>query len=201
VSKLHALWLILAIGLSAAINAFMQPRLAYELAVGERALATGSITLSGEGVTHELKLVNVRVVATEVARRFGAPIVVRELWLRSPETEGQGGPDLELFFDFRAADGHPIDPAARQISELRGRELSVLPVALGSGPKSRIRFPGAEHPADVVAGHFFVRRALDFPAANAGKSWRIEGDLILTLAQDDAERTFSGKVTGRLQWD
>jgi hypothetical protein len=201
VSKWHGLWVVAAVGLSAAINAVMQPRLAYELTAGERALASGAVTLTGDGSTHELKLINIFVLATELERRIGSPISVRELWMRSPETEGQGGPDLELFFDFRGIDGHRVDPGARDVDELRGRELPVLALALGGGPTSRIRLPGAERPAQVVAGHFYVRRALDYPSESAGKSWRVEGDLILTLAQPDGERTFSGKVTGRLQWN
>jgi hypothetical protein len=197
-SRWQPLWLLLACGIALGANRAMRPRMLYELAAGERDMATGSLWLQENETRIEVKLVTIHVVARAIRRPFAAAIPVRELWIRSPEQDGQPDPDLELFVDFSAADGHEIDAAARDTAVLSERELPILAVAKGSDVRSRVRLPGAETPAFVSEGSVLINEAI---ATDAAASWRIEGTVRLVARDQGNERHLNGKVSARLVWD
>lgn len=197
-NRWQPLWLLISFGLALGANRVMKPRVSYALAAGERSMATGSLWFQDNGARVELKLVTIHVVASAIRRPFAQALPVRELWIRSPEQDGQPAPDLELFADFSAADGHEIDADARDSTELCQRDLAILPVALGSDTRSRIRFPGAEVPAFVSEGRLFIKNAMMIEAA---ASWRIEADLQLVVRENGNQRNLNGTLSARLVWD
>jgi hypothetical protein len=199
VSRWQPLWPLLALGLAAGVNQLMRPRVDYALAAGERTLATGTLTLQDGGQKHELKLITLRVIATDVARVFAAPLLVRTLWLRSPE-DAQAAPDLELFADLTPTDGSAIATDARDVSVLRARPLPIMARAPGSDARSRVRFPGAAAPALVSRGQLLVREALELQRGDPAQGWRIRGELSLTLADGGQERAVSGALNAKLLW-
>jgi hypothetical protein len=198
VSRWRPLWLVCSFGLAVGANHWTKPRVPYVLSAGERTMATGSLWLEDKGERVAFPLVTIHVVATAVRRAFADPLVVRALWIRSPESDGQSAPDLELFVDFNAPDGRVIDAHARDPNELRQRDLPVLPAAIGGAARSHIRFAGSEDPAFVSEGRLFIRQALNTEVA---ASWRIEGDLDLLVQQHGAERHLKGMLAARLVWD
>jgi hypothetical protein len=196
-NRWQPLWLLLAFGIALGTNRAMRPRMVYELAAGERDMATGSLWLQESETRIEVKLVTIHVVASAIRRPFAAPLPVRELWIRSPEQDGPS-PDLELFVDFSAADGHEIDASARDAGVLTERELPILAVAKGSDVHSRVRLPGADTPAFVSEGSVLIKEAI---ATDAAASWRIEGTLHLVARDQGNERQLNGKLSARLVWD
>jgi hypothetical protein len=198
VNRLQPLWLALSIGLAFGANRVMKPRLPYVLAPGERTMATGSLRLEDASGRVELKLVTIHVIATSIPRPFARPIEVRELWIRSPEQDGQSAPDLELFVDFQAPDGREIDADARNPSVLCERDLAILPAAIGGQARSQIRLPGAETAATITEGRLFIKNALP---TEATATFRIEGELHLTVRDNGSERNLGGALSARLVWD
>ena len=196
VTRWHTLWLLASFAISFGTNRAMTPRVEHELSPGQRALATG--TLRFEGTGEELKIVNVFVVAQDLRRVLAAPLQVRELLIRGPEpTEGQE-PDLELFFDF--SDKHAIELDARDIAELRERDLPLLATGIGSQLRSRLRFPGAAEPSFVREGSLRIGDVYELDDDENGASWRITADVQLTLAEGERERTVKGTLNARLTW-
>jgi hypothetical protein len=200
VSRWQPLWLLLALGLAAGVNALMKPRVEYALSAGERTLATGAVTLQDAEQSHELKLITLRVVAADVARVFAAPLVVRALWLRSPEEAGQAAPDLELFADLNPPDGSAIAADARNMTAIRARELPIVARAPGSGARSRVRFPGASAPALVSRGQLLIREALELQRGDPAQGWRIRGELTLSLSDGGNERSVTGALRAKVLW-
>jgi hypothetical protein len=188
---------VLSFGLALGVNRVMRPRVSYGLLAGDRTIATGSLWLDDGNGRVELKLVTIHVVASAIRRPFAPPIAVRELWIRSPDQDGQTAPDLELFADFSAPD-RVIDAEARDANELTQRELPILAQALGSDARSRIRLPGSQQPALVSEGRLLIREALHTQTA---ASWRIQGDLKLSMHEGGSERSVSGTLNARLVWD
>jgi len=201
VSRWQPLWLLLAFGLAAGVNALMKPRVEYPLSEGERTMATGALTLQDAGRRHELKLITARVVATDVGRIFAAPLAVRAIWLRSPEEDGQTAPDLELFADLAPADGSALAADARTASAVRARELPIVARAVGSDARSRVRVPGAAAPSLVSRGQLLIREALELQPGDPAQGWRIRGELTLSLSDaGEDERPVTGTLSARLLW-
>ena len=140
---LQALGLVGSLGIAAATNHFMKPRVTYDMPIGDRSMATGTLWLQDAGVRRELPVVTWNVIAADVPRVFAKPVLVRELWLRSPEGQTGEPSDLELFVDFGGQEGQVLDAQALHVESLRGLPLPVLGVALGSEASSRVRLPGS----------------------------------------------------------
>jgi hypothetical protein len=197
VTRWHALWLVASLGISTGTNQAMKPRVEHELSPGQRTLATGTLRFDGQG--EALKVVNVFVVAQDVRRVLAAPLPVRELLVRSPEQNDGAEPDLELFFDF-TADDHAIDTGARDIAELRERDLPLLATGIGSQVRSRVRFPGAAAPLYAREGTLRIGDVYELEDDENGATWRIDADVRLTLIDGDGERTVAGTLNARLTW-
>ena len=199
-SRLQPVWLLLCIGVSAGTNHLTKPHVAYELSVGERSMGTGTLWLEDAGERHEFKIVTMQVVAAEVPRLLADTITVRELWLRSPEEEIGASPDLELFVDWSAADGHVIDAHARDAGLLTSRDLPVLAAGVGGEARSHVRLPGFSNAAPVSAGTLRITRALDLAKNETEATYRVEGDLTLLLHDEAGDRTVRGGLSARLRW-
>jgi hypothetical protein len=198
VTRWHGLWLVASFLISAGTNHTMAPRVEHELSPGQRTLVTGTLRL--EGQSEELKIVNVFVVAQDVRRVLSTPLQVRELLVRSAEPDDGGEPDVELFFDF-GSDKHVIDVDARDLAELRERDLPLLATGIGSELRSRIRFPGAATPSFVRDGNLRIGQVYDLDGEDEnGTTWRIEADVQLTLLEGDRERKIEGTLNARLTW-
>jgi len=193
VTRWQPLWLACSFALAVGVNQLMRPRVAYELSPGERALTTGSLHVHDWNGPHDLKLATIHLVTGSVRRPFAAPFVVRELWIRSPEQDGQGGPDLELFVDYDAAGAEPRGP-----SDIGGRDLPVLRRASGGNTRSRMRFAGAEKPLEVREGSVKLGEALPTDTASI---FRVEGELDLMLSTENGLRPLHGRFNARLVWD
>jgi hypothetical protein len=193
------LWLSVSMGLSAGINELTRARFEYTTDDAARTEVTGSLELQAQSGRHKFDLNTVRVVAGAAARVWGTPIVVRELWLTSGGPDAEGEPDLELFVDFGGAEP-PVEVDARSVDSLLRRELPVLPVALGSRTRSRARLPGLPTAWDVVEGSMMIRQAVPVSATQQGASWRIEGDLRLTLAEGKTRHRLTGPIHAVLAW-
>jgi hypothetical protein len=193
VSRWQPLWLLLSFGLALAVNHLMRPRVAYELSPGERTMTTGGLHIDDWGGPQDFKLATIHLVTGQVRRPLAEPFVVRELWMRSPEQDGQGGPDLELFVDFGAPGAEPRGPG-----DITGRDLPVLPAAAGGSARSRIRFVGAEKALSATQGHVRLREALPTEVAS---NFRVEGELELLLPTDNGPRSLHGRFNARLVWD
>jgi hypothetical protein len=185
-------------GLAVGANELTKARFEYPLDPSERTEATGRVELEHGGAHQQFDLATVRVVAGAAGRAWGAPLIVREVWLFSTEADPQAAPDLELFFDFGGAQP-PVEANARSSDVLVGRELAVLPVVPGSRT-SRVRFPGAPTPWAVRAGTLLIKEAVPTAATPDGSSWRIEGELKLTVSGDDAAQSVNGQVHALLTW-
>jgi hypothetical protein len=192
VSYWRPVWLLLSFGLAVATNHFMRPRVSYAATEGERTMPTGSLWLEDGGPRRQLQLTTLHAVFADVRRPFAAPLTVRELWIRSPEQAGQGGPDLELFVDFGAVVADPAGPA-----EIVKQKLPLLQAAIGSTARSRIRFAGAEKPSMIREGQLLIREILPTEAA---AMWRIDGELELVVVDGGTTRTLHGKLNARLAW-
>jgi hypothetical protein len=153
-------------------------------------MTTGSLRLD-EGSGIELKLATIRTVVAELRRPLAEPLRVRELWLRGPEREGQGAPDLELFVDLASAEG-------RTIRDLRNHELPVIAVALASDRRSRVRLPGSDAHALVSEGQLVLKEV--FTTDSAG-TFRVEGGLKLVVRENAQERALAGHFSARLLSD
>jgi hypothetical protein len=198
-SKWHGLWLIASFVISFATNRAFKPHLEHPLSPGQRTLTTGTLTFdSGNG--EELKIVNVFVVAHDLPRVMSQPLRVRELLIRSPEADDGQEPDIELFFDFTAPKGKVIAVDARDMAELRERDLPLLPTAIGATTRSRVRFPGAAAPSYANDGSLRITQTFDLDDDDSGASWRVEGDVQLTLADGDSEHTVKGTISARVTW-
>jgi hypothetical protein len=193
------LWLSVSMALSVGINELTRARLDYMTDDAARTELTGTLELQTENARHKFELTTVRVVAGLATRVWGAPIVVRELWLASADPDAAGDPDLELFVDFGGAEP-PIEVDARTVDPLLRRDLAVLPVAFGSRTRSRARLPGSPTAWDVVEGSMFIRQALPVSGAQQGASWRIEGDLRLTLVEGRTRHRLTGPINAVLAW-
>jgi hypothetical protein len=126
---------------------------------------------------------------------MGPPLVVRELWLRSPEQGGQD-PDLELFVEFGR--DRDVDPGLRSVAALTERDLPVLVVGRGTDARSRVRLPGASAASMVSGGSLRIARAVADPSA---PGWHVEGDLNLTLRDGDVEHSMQARLNARLIWN
>ncbi|HMI89888.1 MAG TPA: hypothetical protein VK509_00930 [Polyangiales bacterium] len=197
-TRWHALWLVASFAISAGTNRAMAPHVEHELTPGQRTLVTGTLRFEG-GHGEELKVVNVFVVAHDLRRVLAAPLQVRELLVRSAEANDGGEPDLELFFDFGDA-SHPIAADARDVAELRERDLPLLATGLGSEVRSRVRFPGAAAPAFAREGSLRIGEVYELADDENGATWRIEADVRLTLLEGGHERTVQGTLNARLTW-
>jgi hypothetical protein len=171
----------------------MRPRVAYELSPGERTMTTGALHVDDWGGPQDVKLATIHLVTGQVRRPFAEPFVVQELWIRSPEQEGQGGPDFELFVDYGAPRAEPRGPG-----DIVGRDLPVLPAAVGGSARSRIRFVGAEKALQVTQGRVRLREALPTETASV---FRVDGELDLVLPSDNDPRSVHGHFNARLVWD
>lgn len=191
----HMLWMVASFAISLGLNHVMKPKVEHDLTPGQLGMATG--TLRFDGVSEQLKIVNVFVIAQDLRRVLAEPLRVRELLVRSPAPSDGQEPDLELFFDFTA--DPVIDRDARDVAVLRERDLPLLPTAIGSETRSRVRFPGASTPAYAQDGHLRITQVYDLPG-DVGASWRIEGDLHLVLNEGGHERTVAAKLNARLTW-
>jgi len=198
VTRWHLLWLVASLAISAGTNRTMAPRVEHELSPGQRTLATGTLRFEG-GQGEELRVVNVFVVAQDLRRVLAAPLLVRELLVRSPEPDDGGEPDLELFFDFGAGD-HVIEVDARDVAELRERDLPLLATGIGSKVRARVRFPGAAAPSFAREGSLRIGEVYELEDDDDGATWRIEADVRLTLVEGDRDRTVQGKLNARLTW-
>jgi hypothetical protein len=192
------IWLAASFAISAGANHTMAPTVTYELSPGQRTLATGTLRFEG-GQGEEIKVVNVFVIAQDLRRVMAEPLHVRELLIRSPEESEGEAPDLELFFDFSDED-HVIDADARDLAELRERDLPLLPAGIGSELRSRVRFPGAAEPVLARAGSLRIGEVYELDDDEAGETWRIEADVQLTLAEGERDRTVKGTLNARLTW-
>jgi hypothetical protein len=197
-SRWQPLWFVLACLLAFGFNQARMARVPYELSYGERTLATGALSIEDGNGGREMKLATIHVLALDVERRVGPPLRVRELWLRSPELNGEGELDLELFVEFGR--DRDIDPRARSIAAIEHHELRVLPVAPGSTMRSRVRMPGASTPWLVRDGSLHVDSAQAIDTAGAA-SWQIEGAIDLDLRDSHDDRHLHAKLNARLFWN
>jgi hypothetical protein len=198
-SRWHTLWLLASFAISFGTNHAFKPHVEHPLSPGQRTLATGTVTFDSAG-GEEMKIVNLFVVAHDLPRVMSEPLRVRELLVRSPEQEDGQEPDLELFFDFTAPKGPVIAADARDMTELRERDLPLLPTAVGATTRSRVRFPGAAAPSFARDGSLRITQTFDLDDDDSGASWRVEGDVQLTLAGPDGERTVKGTLSARVTW-
>jgi hypothetical protein len=201
VNRWLPLWLLFAFGGSFELNNLTRKHVPYELSIGERTMATGSVSFEDNDGPHELKLATIHVIACDVHRTFGPSWIVRELWLRSPEQDAQTAPDLELFLDFDQ-EGRTPAVDARQIGVLAQRELPILPLALGSRTPSQLRFAGAPAPLLISNGRLTIRQTMALEGQSA-PSWHIDGDLDLALPDGNGAtaRRVHGTLSARLVWD
>ena len=107
--------------------------------------------------------------------------------------------EIEAGDDFGGAEP-PIEVDARTVEPLLRRELPILPVALGSHTRSRARLPGSPTPWDIVEGTMIIRQAAPLSETTQGASWRIEGDLRMTLAEGKTRQRLSGPINAVLAW-
>ncbi len=196
-SRWQPLWLLLAVGLAAGLNHWTKPRAEYALSIGERTMPTGTIRLDFAGKRQEFELVTIHVVAEDVPRLLADPLVVRSLWLRSPEQD-RAVPDLELFVDF-AGDVSAIAGQGRDASQLRGRELPVVSAPTGTDARSRVRFRGAEMPTLVHEGALVITEA--FPLGDRSQGWRVHGRVRLLVGNEVRPRELTGELSARLVWE
>jgi len=201
VNKWQPLWLALCLGLAFGSNRLMRPAIVYALSPGERTLATGTLKL--DGAPEGIRIVTVFVVADELRRPLADPIHVRELWLRSPEQdtelEASPPPDIELFFDY-SGDQRAADASVHDVEILRDRELPLLPVALGGDARSQLRFPGASTPSQVTAGSLRILESFELESDSPRTTFRIEGEIELTVRDGSSERSVQGTFNARLGW-
>jgi hypothetical protein len=197
-SRWQPLWLALACMLAFALNQATMARVPYELSYGERTVATGTLSIGGGDAGHAMKLATIHVIALDVERRIGAPLVVRELWLRSPELAAEGELDVELFAEFGR--DREVDARARNMAAIEHHELRVLPVGRGSNTRSRLRLPGVSTPWLVRDGSLRIERAqaIDTPGV---ATWQVEGTLDLELRDGSEQRHVHGSVDARLTWN
>jgi hypothetical protein len=200
-SRFDWIWLVVSLGISAGTNHLMKPHVPFELSIGDRSMPNGSLWLQEGGTRHELQIVTMRVVAVDVPRLLAAPIVVRELWLRSPEDASGAPPDLELFVDLSAEDGRAIEPHARDMGLLRGRALPVLSVRVEPGKGSRVRLPGSTTSVPVARGDVVISDVLELGSDATGTNWHVEGRIVLTLLDEGVERRLEGGFKSRLRWE
>jgi hypothetical protein len=199
VSRWLPLWLLLSFGASFGLNRATKTSLPLLLSAGERTMPTGSLWFEDAEGRHELKLVTIHVLTRDLHRRFGSTIVVRELWLRAPEQDGQPAPDLELFFDFDADRNVALE--RREINQLTRRPLPLVPVALGTEVRSRVRPPGANAPSFVTGGQMMIEEALPLEVQSGSATWHVEGSFELSMIEDGVERRVHGNLSARLVWE
>jgi hypothetical protein len=173
-------------------------RVPYELSYGERTVSTGTLSIDDTGAGREMKLATIHVVALDVERRIGPPLVVRELWLRSPELRGEGELDVELFAEFGR--DREVDAHARSIAAIEHHDLRVLAVGRGSTTRSRVRLPGASTAWLVQDGSLRIERAQPVETPGAA-SWQVEGTLDLELRDGRDERHVHGRIDARVTWN
>jgi hypothetical protein len=183
-NRWQPLYLLGCIGLSTGLNHVMQPKVDYALSAGERTMTTGSLTFEQEGRIYRFKLATIHVVTADVPRLLADPFSVRALWVRSPEESGQAAPDVELLFDMAEGAPAPIDPATRDVAQLR----------------SRVRLPGTEAPLVITGGDFVIDEALQLQKGDPSQGFRVRGDLHLTTEVGDRQQLLSGKLDARLVW-
>jgi hypothetical protein len=195
----HVIGFLLACAAAAGCNELTRVRVPYTPSNGARTLATGTLTIEDAGGTHPIKLATIQVVALDAPRRFGTPLVVRELWLRSPDSNGdESSLDLELFAEFGR--DREVDARAREIAAIAGHELRVLAVGRGTIARSRMRVPGATTPSAVTSGSLRIEQArpIDEPGT---ASWSVEGTIDLALRDGGQDRHVLGTLRGRLSWN
>lgn len=196
-SRWQPVWLLVSFGLAVGLNHLTRPSANYSLSVGERTMSTGKLSLEAGGRRQEFELVTIRVVAQELPRVLAEPLVVRELWLRSPELDG-APPDLELFVDFEGEAGAPRVEDARDLALLRGRDLPVRPRAEGSDARSRVRLHGAAAPLYVQQGRLLIDEVVDVAGETQG--FRIRGEVGLSLEDGELTTAVQGELNARLVW-
>ena len=198
-SRWLPLWLLLSFAASFGMNRATRVQMPYDLSEGERTMPTGSLWFEDNEGRHELKLVTIRVLARDLHRKFGSTIVVRELWMRSPDQGGQTLPDLEVFFDFDAGRNLPLDQ--RDINQLLRRPLPVVPVGLGGDVHSRVRPPAAPAPSFVTGGQIMFEEAMPLDVAEGKAVWHVEGQFELSMIEGGVERRVHGSLSARLAWE
>jgi hypothetical protein len=196
-NRLQPLWLLLALGLAAALNHWMKPRADYALSIGERTISTGTLWFeTDEHQREEFQLVTMQVVARDVPRLLADPQVVRTLWVRSPEQDG-AAPDLELFVDL-VGEGPAIAADARDVAPLHARRLPIVAEAVGGDARSRVRFRGADTPVQVSEGELILAEAVALGDASQG--WRVQGSVRVSVGEGDHARVLDGGFSARLVW-
>jgi hypothetical protein len=191
--------LVLCFGLSFGINELTRPRFEYAMGPSERVDVTGALKVEAEGGAHQVDLASIHVVVGAAPRLFGDPLPVRALWMRSAELEAQSEPDLELFADLGALQP-AIDANARSLDAITGREIEVLPVALASSERSRLRLPGTPTHGSVKRGTLTLRSASPLASVQGAAAFRVSGELALTLIDGSAERNVRGAFDATVIW-
>jgi len=194
-SKGHAIWFAASFALSFGTNHALKPSFDYDTLRDGPTLASGEITPSG-GTYGAIKLVDIRVVASDVPTLVGGTVALRELLLRGALGEGQTETDLEMFIDLTRPDGVMIDPSLRSIDALKGRPLPVLARAIAGSARSRVRLPGSDGPVFVKRGTLTIDEALQLDPG----VWRVRGELDLELDQGDQGTSLFGRLAGKLVW-
>lgn len=195
----HVLGLMLCLGLSYGVNELTRPRFEYAMGASERMEVTGALKLNIDGTAHALDLATIQVVNGSAPRLWGSPLRVRELWIRSAELEAQSDPDLELFVDLEPV-ASVLENNARSLDPIVGRSLPVLAVARGNRLRSRMRLPAATTHATVEQGSFTIRHATPLPGAQGSATFRVQGELSLTLREGSAQRTVAGNFEAPTLW-
>jgi hypothetical protein len=194
--------MLLCIALSASVNRTMKPPSAYVLSPVERMLATGNLSLfeAVRSRTYTFPLITIHVVAADTQRLLATPIVIRELWVRTPEQKDLP-PDLEMFLDFGGDKFAPMPPDACDIEPLRGQPVPLARHAEDSEQISRLRMPGTSESSAIVAGKLTLQEALELEKGNPSQGWRVRARLELTVRDGDITRYLDGTLNARLVWE
>jgi len=195
VTKFHAAWLVASFLISLGANELLAPRFDYAAAAGSGTLASGELIASGIA-RGTLKLVDLRVVAADVEMAVGSPLPVRVLVLRGALGEEQTETDLEMFVDLSPEEGRPIAVDARSMDAIKGRALKVLPRAIASDLRSRVRLPGADGPAYVKGGSLTLNEALQTEPG----AWRVRGELDIEVETASEVISLFARLSGKVVW-
>jgi hypothetical protein len=200
VTKFHLIWLLASVGISYFINEQSKPVVDFSLDAGELAMPRGTASLDGPPGEVEVDLIDIHVVARDVPQFLGPTLHARELWIRSPQQDEGAEPDLEVFVDLQDPEAATLGVKDRDPEHFVDRELPILVRPLGRPGVSRVRFPGADHAAEVVEGTFVIDQALELDTDDAPGAWRIRGRLDMLVRDGDLEQPVSGSVRSRLLW-